>query len=83
MILTTFDDVELIMQVLENGVHGYLLKDMPSEAIISAIQTVYNGGTVLQHDITSRLLKEFNKMSEKNPEKTHPLSHHEPDDWGY
>ncbi|MDQ0875894.1 DNA-binding NarL/FixJ family response regulator [Paenibacillus sp. V4I3] len=83
LILTTFDDAELIMQVLENGVHGYLLKDMPSEAIISAIQTVYNGGTVLQNVITSMLLNEFKKMSEKNPERTHPLSHHEHEGLGF
>ncbi|MFC3747016.1 response regulator [Paenibacillus sp. GCM10012306] len=62
LILTTFDDAELILQVLEKGVHGYLLKDMPSEAIVSAIQTIYNGGTVLQPDITAMLLKELNKM---------------------
>jgi DNA-binding NarL/FixJ family response regulator len=79
LILTTFDDAELIMQVLEKGVHGYLLKDMPSEAIISAIQTVYNGGTVLQPDITAMLLKEFKKMSDWNPDKAHPLSKNEPD----
>jgi DNA-binding NarL/FixJ family response regulator len=62
LILTTFDDAELILQVLEKGVHGYLLKDMPSEAIVSAIQTVFNGGTVLQPDITAMLLKELKKM---------------------
>ncbi|MFC6454683.1 MULTISPECIES: response regulator transcription factor [Paenibacillus] len=62
LILTTFDDAELILQALEKGVHGYLLKDMPSEAIVSAIQTVYNGGTVLQPDITAMLLKELKKM---------------------
>ncbi|MFF2090774.1 response regulator [Paenibacillus sp. NPDC058174] len=62
LILTTFDDAELILRVLEKGVHGYLLKDMPSEAIVSAIQTVYNGGTVLQPDITAMLLKELKKM---------------------
>ncbi|QGQ99776.1 DNA-binding response regulator [Paenibacillus psychroresistens] len=79
LILTTFDDAELIMRVLENGVHGYLLKDMPSEAIISAIHTVYNGGTVLQPDITALLLKEFKKMSEWNPDKAHPLNKIQPD----
>ncbi len=62
LILTTFDDAELILRVLEKGVHGYLLKDMPSEAIVSAIQTVYNGGTVLQPEITAMLLKELKKM---------------------
>ncbi|WP_127492697.1 response regulator [Paenibacillus glycanilyticus] len=78
LILTTFDDSELIIKVLENGVHGYLLKDMPSEAIIGAIRTVYNGGTVLQHDITSMLIKEFVKITELNPEKSHPLGAQEP-----
>lgn len=65
LILTTFDDAELIMKVLEKGVHGYLLKDMRSEAIISAIQTVYNGGTVFQHDITAMLLKEIKQLTDR------------------
>ncbi|MEK8127550.1 response regulator transcription factor [Paenibacillus filicis] len=68
LILTTFDDAELIMQVLEKGVHGYLLKDMPSETIVSAVQTVYNGGTVLQPNITAMLLKELKQISSKQPE---------------
>ncbi len=75
LILTTFDDAELILRVLEKGVHGYLLKDMPSEAIISAIQTVYNGGTVLQPDITATLLNELKKMSEWHPDNAHPLQY--------
>ncbi|SFD84985.1 DNA-binding response regulator, NarL/FixJ family, contains REC and HTH domains [Paenibacillus catalpae] len=83
LILTTFDDSELIIKVLENGVHGYLLKDMPSEAIIGAIRTVYNGGTVLQHDITSMLLKEFTKIADQNPDKTHPISGQEPELYGF
>ncbi|MFB9328871.1 response regulator [Paenibacillus aurantiacus] len=62
LILTTFDDAELILRALEEGVHGYLLKDMPSEAIVSAIHSVYNGGTVLQADITAMLLREMKKM---------------------
>ncbi|SFT13220.1 response regulator transcription factor [Paenibacillus sp. BC26] len=78
LILTTFDDAELIMNALGKGVHGYLLKDMPSEAIISAIQSVYNGGTVLQHDITAMLLKELKKLSDMNPNLAHSLSKKEP-----
>ncbi|WP_426453007.1 response regulator [Paenibacillus sp. S-38] len=78
LILTTFDDAELILQVLEQGVHGYLLKDMPSEAIVSSIRTVYNGGTVLQSDITAVLLGELHKMSERNMDQPHVLSPNEP-----
>ncbi|MNS55424.1 Transcriptional regulatory protein DegU [compost metagenome] len=78
LILTTFDDAELILRVLDTGVHGYLLKDMPSEAIVSAVQTVYNGGTVLQPNITALLLKELKTLSESNQRETHPLSLNEP-----
>lgn len=80
LILTTFDDAELILRVLEKGVHGYLLKDMPSEAIICAIQSVYSGGTVLQHEITAMLLKEMKKMSDLNPDQAQQLSKDEPDE---
>ena len=80
LILTTFDDEELILSVLEKGVHGYLLKDMPSEAIISAIHTVYNGGTVLQQEITAMLLTELRKTPDRCAEQEHPLSKTEPDE---
>ncbi|REE67630.1 LuxR family two component transcriptional regulator [Paenibacillus taihuensis] len=70
LILTTFDDAELILQALEKGVQGYLLKDLPSEAIVSAIHTVYNGGTVLQPDITAMLLREVRKIPERQPDHT-------------
>ncbi|OBZ15776.1 hypothetical protein A7975_30475 [Bacillus sp. FJAT-26390] len=60
------------MLALEQGVHGYLLKNMQSEAIVSAIHAVCNGGTVLQPDITSMLLKELKKIPNGN--KSHYFS---------
>nr|WP_251378725.1 response regulator transcription factor [Paenibacillus sp. YPG26] len=77
LILTTFDDAELILRVLGTGVHGYLLKDMPSEAIVSAVHTVYNGGTVLQPDITTTLLKELRSLSDSS-QQAHSLNLNEP-----
>ncbi|MCR2805592.1 response regulator [Paenibacillus soyae] len=78
LILTTFDDAELILRVLEQGVHGYLLKDMPSEAIVSALHSVYNGGTVLQSDITAMLMNELKKLSAPHMDTPHFLSMDEP-----
>ncbi|MBB3112246.1 DNA-binding NarL/FixJ family response regulator [Paenibacillus phyllosphaerae] len=74
LVLTTFDDTELILRALDQGVHGYLLKDMPSEAIVSAIQTVHNGGTVLQSEITASLLSELNKRPTRSMDKPNLLS---------
>jgi DNA-binding NarL/FixJ family response regulator len=62
LVLTTFDDSELIFKALEQGAHGYLLKDMPAEAIVSAIHTVHSGGMVFQPSVTAQILEEIKKL---------------------
>lgn len=51
LLLTTFDEPELIGRALEVGARGYILKNSPSERILAAIQTVAQGGTVFAPDI--------------------------------
>ena len=53
LLLTTFDEQELIERALKVGVSGYILKNTPTEGIFSAPRTVYSGGTVFQEDILS------------------------------
>jgi DNA-binding NarL/FixJ family response regulator len=69
LMLTTFDDQELIIQALKEGASGYLLKDMPFETIASAIRTVFNGGVVLQPNITGKMLGQLTggKQTEEVP----------------
>ncbi|QTD40205.1 response regulator transcription factor [Sporosarcina sp. Te-1] len=70
LILTTFNDSELIFDALEEGASGYLLKDMPTETIAKAISTVYHGGVVLPKDFTAHLLAEGRiKQAEKITER--------------
>jgi DNA-binding NarL/FixJ family response regulator len=47
LVLTTFDDDELVVQALASGACGYLLKDTPSDQIADAIRTVFSGNTLL------------------------------------
>lgn len=47
LILTTFDDDELIVDALKAGASGYLLKDTPSEQIAAAVRSVNAGNTLL------------------------------------
>ena len=51
LLLTTFDEQELIYKALKVGVSGYILKNTPTDGIFNAIRTVYTGGTVFQEDI--------------------------------
>jgi DNA-binding NarL/FixJ family response regulator len=47
VILSTYDDDELVFEALRVGAAGYLLKDFPAEELIKAIRTVHHGGGVL------------------------------------
>ena len=45
IILTTFDDDELLLEGLRSGARGYLLKDVSLAELVRAIRTVAAGGT--------------------------------------
>lgn len=51
LLLTTFDEPELILRALRAGINGYILKNSPAERILSAIRVVHAGGTVFQADV--------------------------------
>jgi len=51
LLLTTFDENDLILRALKSGVNGYILKNSPADRILAAIRVVVAGGTVFQRDI--------------------------------
>lgn len=51
LLLTTFDDEELIWKAIKLGTYGYILKNSPAERILLAISTVHKGGVVFSPDI--------------------------------
>lgn len=57
IILTTFDDEDLVLAGIRNGAKGYLLKDVSLEELVGAIKTVAGGGSIVKPAVTERLLK--------------------------
>lgn len=55
VILTTFDDSEYILNAINNGASGYLLKDISSEALVDAIKNAYKGDTILPAKIAKKI----------------------------
>ena len=51
LLLTTFDEPDLILRALKAGINGYILKNSPAERILSAIRLIHTGGTVFQADV--------------------------------
>lgn len=56
IMVTTFDDDELIIKALQAGARTYLLKDLPSEKLLATIRSTYKGDIVLQPEIAAKLL---------------------------
>jgi DNA-binding NarL/FixJ family response regulator len=56
VVLTTFDDDELVFRSLEAGACGYLLKDVGSDALAEAVRTAASGDSPLQPSIARKVL---------------------------
>jgi len=57
IILTTFDDHELVLAGIKAGARGYLLKDVSLSELVNAVKTVSEGGSIVKPAVTQRLLK--------------------------
>ena len=55
VILTTFDDSDYILNAINNGASGYLLKDIGGNALIDAVKNAYEGDTILPAKIARRI----------------------------
>ena len=55
IILTTFDDSDYILNAINNGASGYLLKDIGGNALIDAVKNAYAGDTILPAKIARRI----------------------------
>ena len=57
LILTTFDDDDLVQRALKNGAKGYLIKNHTPEHLKQMIKSVYNGTGVMEDTILENLAK--------------------------
>jgi DNA-binding NarL/FixJ family response regulator len=63
IILTTFEDDEIVFDGLKAGARGYLLKDISSEEMAEAVRKVAAGGALIQPSITRKVLAEFSRLA--------------------
>lgn len=55
LILTTFDEEDIIIEALANGAIGFLLKDMPSDKLVETIREGAKGHTMLPSAVAAKL----------------------------
>jgi DNA-binding NarL/FixJ family response regulator len=59
LVLTTFDDDEVVSAALRAGANGFQLKDAPGEDIVRAVKVVADGGAWLDPAVTDRVLRVY------------------------
>jgi DNA-binding NarL/FixJ family response regulator len=59
LVLTTFDDDEVLWDALDAGAAGFVLKDASAEDLIAASRAVANGGAWLDPKVAPRVLTAF------------------------
>ncbi len=59
LVLTTFDDDEILAAALRAGASGFLLKGVPADDLQRAVKTVAEGGAWLDPAVTGRVLTTY------------------------
>lgn len=69
IVLTIHEDREYLFKTLQMGAEGYVLKDAEPSVLIEAIRNVYSGQSYIQPNMTTELVKEFNRVTMHEKEK--------------
>ncbi len=59
LIITSFDDEEYVLEALQQGADGYVLKNASDETLVHAIRTVMSGERVLSPQITDHMVQQL------------------------
>lgn len=81
LVLTTFDDDQLLFAALRAGALGYLLKDCSSSQLAEAIRAAARGESFLHPAVATKVVAELNRIrphdAEPNRTLPEPLSERE------
>ncbi|MEU4198166.1 response regulator transcription factor [Kribbella sp. NPDC026611] len=79
VVLTTFDDDELVLEALRAGASGFLLKETRPAQLLEAIEVVAAGEALLHPRITRRLIERFAALPAARPSSGDGLTDRERD----
>jgi Response regulator containing a CheY-like receiver domain and an HTH DNA-binding domain len=70
IVLTIHEDREYLFKTLQMGAEGYVLKDAETAVLVEAIRSVYRGQSFIQPNMTRELVKEFNRVTLHEKDKS-------------
>jgi DNA-binding NarL/FixJ family response regulator len=68
LMLTTYDNADMIFDSLRAGATGYLLKNQPRDELVQALQQVRSGGSPMSLKIARKVINHFQAQSKFDAE---------------
>ena len=68
LMLTTYEESDLIFDSLRAGANGYLLKNMPPDELIQALEQVQAGGAPMSMQIARKVVQHFHRAQQSTSE---------------
>jgi DNA-binding NarL/FixJ family response regulator len=67
LMLSADDDPQTIVGALRAGASGYLSKNVAPELLVHAVHTLHGGSSILEPELTLRLIDEFERLRLRRP----------------
>ena len=58
ILLTAFEDEDVVMRALKGGAHGYVVKGVSAKELTDVVRAVYRGETYVSPSVAARLLSD-------------------------
>ena len=68
LMLTTYEESGLIFDSLRAGASGYLLKNMPPDELVQAVEQVHAGGAPMSMQIARKVVQHFHRIQQPKSE---------------
>ena len=68
LMLTTYEESDLIFDSLRAGANGYLLKNMPPNELLAALEEVQAGGAPMSMQIARKVVQHFHRAQHTDAE---------------
>lgn len=74
IVLTSFDDDEALFAAIMAGAAGYILKQVTSQDLLSAVRHVAAGGSLLDPSVTAKVMERLREGGPEEPAELKSLS---------
>ncbi len=71
LIITTYSNPDYLLEAIEAGAAGYVLKDAPNRQLINAMRRVLEGESPLNQELAVRLIQRLSSKASEPMERSH------------